>query len=248
MEAEQRLEEALGCWEDVIRMAKDVGGDNLIVANGAATLNKISLLKKLDRNDEAIETTAVTYRARDQRVGVETADAIVQTALGVDDVAAHPLGIALRAFTLMIHGNVEAAICEADAVLGLLENGTEDRDRRLRGVAFVMKGLLVATLGRTIGKAEAEKLLSDIAEQGLVVLPTQTIHVLLQYFATIEPAEALALVDRAGATAPLQPIVVALLRELGQNPSVAPELDEVSKDVQNTIIQMRKGLDADSAL
>ena len=244
MEAEQRLEEALGCWEDVIRMAKDVGGDNLIVANGAATLNKIGLLKKLDRNDEAIETTAVTYLARDQRVGVETADAIVQTALGVGDVTAHPLGIAFRALTLMLHGNVEAAICEADAVLGHLESGTEDSDRQLRGVAFVMKGLLVATLGRTIGKADAEKLLSDIAEQGLVVLPTQTIHVLLQYVATIEPAEALALVERAGATAPLQPIVVALLRELGQNPSVAPELDEVSKDVQNTIIQMRKGLDA----
>ena len=163
MEAEQRLEEALGCWEDTIRMADDVGGDNLSVAKGVATLNKIRLLTKLDRNDEAIETTAVNYYARDQRVGVDTADAIVKIALGVDDVSAHPVGIAYRALTLLIHGNVEAAICETDAALGLLESGTEDSDRLLRGVAIVMKGLLVATLGRTIGKTDAEKLLSDIA-------------------------------------------------------------------------------------
>ena len=244
LEAEQRLEEALGCWEDAIRMADDVGGDNLTVAKGVATLKKIGLLNKLDRNDEAIETVAVNYFARDQRVGVETADAIVKTDLGVDNVSAHPIGIAFRALTLLIHGNVEAAIRETDTALGLLESGTENSDRLLRGVVIVMKGLLVATLGRTIGKTVAEKLLSDIAEQGLMVLPTHTVHVLLQYFATIEPAEALALIERAGAIDPLQPIVVALRRELGQDPPVSRELDEVSKDVQNTISRLRKDLDA----
>ena len=244
LEAEQRLEEALGCWEDAIRMADDVGGDNLTVAKGVATLKKIGLLNKLDRNDEAIETVAVNYFARDQRVGVDVADAIVKIDLGVDNVSAHPIGIAFRALTLLIHGNVEAAIRETDTALGLLESGTENSDRLLRGVVIVMKGLLVATLGRTIGKTVAEKLLSDIAEQGLMVLPTHTVHVLLQYFATIEPAEALALIERAGAIDPLQPIVVALRRELGQDPPVSRELDEVSKDVQNTISRLRKDLDA----
>ena len=244
MEGDQRLEEALGCWEDAIRMADDVGGDNLTVARGVATLNKIGLLRKLDRNDEAIKTTAVNYFARDQRVGVDTADAIVKMNLGVDDVSAHPIGIAFRALTLLIHGNVEAAVCETDAALGLLESGTEETDRLLRGVVIVMKGLLVAPLD-TIGRPNAESLLSDIAEQGLVLLPTHTVHVLLQYFATIEPAEALALIENACAVAPLQPIVVALQRELGQDPSVSPELDEVSDDVRNTIIRMRRGLDTD---
>ena len=244
LEAEQRLEEALGCWEDAIRMADDVGGDNLTVAKGVATLKKIGLLNKLDRNDEAIETVAVNYFARDQRVGVDVADAIVKIDLGVDNVSAHPIGIAFRALTLLIHGNVEAAIRETDTALGLLESGTENSDRLLRGVVIVMKGLLVATLGRTIGKTVAEKLLSDIAEQGLMVLPTHTVHVLLQYFATIEPAEALVLIERAGAIDPLQPIVVALRRELGQDPPVSRELDEVSKDVQNTISRLRKDLDA----
>ena len=245
METGQRLEEALGCWEEAIRMADDVGGDDLAAAKGAAVLSKISLLNKLDRNDEAIGTVAVNYYARDQRVDVDMADAIVKMHLDVDHVSAHPVGIAYRALTLLIHGNVEAAICETDAVLGLLESGTEDSDRLLRGAAIVMKGLSVATLGRTIGKTDAEKLLSDMAEQGLIVLPTHTVHVLLQYFATIEPAEALALIESAGAIDPLQPIVVALQRDLGQSPSVARELDEVSKDVQNTIIQMRKSLDTD---
>ena len=78
------------------------------------------------------------------------------------------------------------------------------------------------------------------------MLPTQSVHVLLQYVATIEPAEALALIERAGAIDPLQPIVVALRRELGQNPSVSRELDEVSKDVQKSIMHMRKGLHNDS--
>ena len=178
-----------------------------------------------------------------ERVGVDMADEIVKMALGVDDVSAHPAGITFRAFTLLIHGNVEAAICETDAALRLLEGGTEDNDRQLRGTATVMKGLLVATQGRTIGKTDAEKLLSDIAEQGLIVLPTHTVHVLLQYFATIEPGEALALIESAGAITPLQPIVVALQRELGQSPTVARELDEVSKDVQDTISRLRKGLD-----
>ena len=54
-------------------------------------------------------------------------------------------------------------------------------------------------------------------------------------------------IERAGAIDPLQPIVVALRRELGQNPSVSRELDEVSKDVQKSIMHMRKGLHNDSA-
>ena len=78
------------------------------------------------------------------------------------------------------------------------------------------------------------------------MLPTWSVHVLLQYVATIEPAEALALIERAGAIDPLQPIVVALRRELGQSPSVSRELDEVSKDVQVSIVQMRKGLHNDA--
>ena len=245
METEHRLEEALGYWEEAIRMSDDVGGDDLAVAKGAAVLSKIGLLKKLDRNDEAIETVAVNYFPRDKRVDVDTADAIVRMHLGVDHVSAHPVGIVFRAFTLLTFGKVEAAICEAEAALKLLENATNDNDRKLRGIAVVMKGLLAATVGRTIGRTDAESLLSDMAEQHLNVLPTQSVHVLLQYFATIEPAEALALIERAGTLDALQPIVVALRRELGQSPSVSRELDEVSKDVQESIVQMRKSLDTD---
>ena len=245
METEQSLEEALGYWEEAIRMAEDVGGDNLTVAKGAAILNKIRLLKKLDRYDEAVETVAVNYFARDQRVDVDMADAIVKMHLDVADVSAHPVGIVYRAFTLLTFGKVEAAICETDSALSRLENATDDNDRLLRGIAIVMKGLLAATMGRTIGETDAENLLFDIAEQRLTMLPTYSIDILLQYVATIEPAEALALIERTGAIDPLQPLVVALRRELGQNPSVSLELNEVSKDVQNTIIQMRKSLDAD---
>ena len=245
METEQRLEEALGYWEEAIRIADDVGGDDLAVAKGASVLSKVGLLKKLDRNDEAIGTVAVNYFARDQRVDVDMADAIVKMHLGVDHVSAHPVGIVFRAFTLLTFGKVEAAICEAESALRLLENATDENDRKLRGIAIVMKGLLEATVGRTIGKTDAENLLSDIAEQGLIVLPTHTVHVLLQYFATIEPSEALALIESAGAIDPLQPIVVALRRELGQDPSVPRELDEVSKDVQTSIMEMRRGLDTD---
>ena len=246
METEQRWEEALGYCEEALRVASDVGGDDLAVAKGAAVLSKIGLLKKLDRNDEAIGTVAVNYFARDQRVDVDMADAIVKMHIHVDNVSAHPVGIVFRALTLLTFGKVEEAICEAEAALRLLENATDENDRKVRGIAIVMKGLLVATLGRTIGKADAENLLSDIAEQRLTMLPTQSVHVLLQYFATIEPAEALALIERAGAIDPLQPIVVALRRELGQDPLVSRELDEVSKDVQESIMQMRKGLHTDS--
>ena len=246
METEQRLEEALGYCEEAIRMADDVGGDDLAVAKGAAVLSKISLLKKLDRNEEAIGTVAVNYFARDQRVDVDMADAIVKMHLDVDHVSAHPIGIVFRAFTLLTFGKVEAAICEAEAALRLLENAIDENDRKLRGIAIVMKGLLSATVGRTIGRTDAENLLFDMAEQRLTMLPTQSVHVLLQYVATIEPAEALALIERAGAIDPLQPIVVALRRELGQSLSVSRELDEVSKDVQESIMHMRKGIHNDS--
>ena len=239
--AEQRFEGALGYWDEAIRIADEVGADHLIVAKGVATLNRISLLRKLGRNEEAIETVAVNYLARDQRVGVDMADLIVSLELGVGDVSIHPIGIVYRAFTLLTFGNVEAALSEVDSALGRLEDATSDRARLLRQVAIVMKGLLAATMGRTIQKADAEMLVSDIAEQGFGMLPTHSVHILLQYVATIEPAEALTLIERAGAIDPLQPVVVALRRELGQSPSVARELDEVSKDVQNTITQMRKG-------
>ena len=246
MEAEERLEEALGYWEEAIRMADDVGGGDLTVARGAAVLSKIGLLKKLDRYEEAVKTVAASYLAHDQRVDVDMADAIVRMHLNIDHVAAHPVGIVFRAFTLLTFGKVEAAISETESALRRLEDATDDNDRQVRGIAIVMKGLLVATLGRTIGKADAENLLSDIAEQRLPMPPTHSVHVLLQYVSTIEPAEALALIERAGAIDPLQPIVVALRRELGQDPLVSRELDEVSKDVQESIMQMRKGLHTDS--
>ncbi|MCY3782157.1 MAG: hypothetical protein OXG79_00020 [Chloroflexi bacterium] len=243
LEADQRLEESLGCWEDAIRVASDVGGDSLTVARGVATLSKISLLRKLERNDEAVKTVAISFLDCDQRIDLDTADAIVRMDLGIGDVSAHPVGVAYRALALLIHGNVEAAICEIDSALDLLGNGTEDSDRQLRGIAIVMKGLLVATQGRTIEKTNAEKLLGDIGARGLMVLPTHTVHVLLQHFATIEPEEALALIESAGAVNPLRPIVVALQRELGQGPSVARELDEVSKDVHDTISRLRERVD-----
>ena len=246
METEQRLEEALGYLEQAIRMADDVGGHDLAVAKGAAMLSKIGLLKKLGRNDEAIGTVAVNYFARGQRVDVDMADAIVKMHLHVDNISAHPVGIVFRAFTLLTFGKVEAALCEAESALRLLENATDDNDRKLRGIAIVMKGLLAATTGGTIGKSDAESLLFDMAEQRLTMLPTWSVHVLLHYVATIEPAEALALIERAGAIDPLQPIAVALQRELGQSPLVSRELDEVSKDVQESIMHMRKGLHNDS--
>ena len=62
----------------------------MAVAKGAAVLSKIGLLTKLNRNDEAIGTVAVNYFARDQRVDVDMADAIVKMHLDVDGVSAHP--------------------------------------------------------------------------------------------------------------------------------------------------------------
>ena len=241
MEAEERLEEALSYWEEVIRMADDVGGGDLTVAKGAALLSKIWLLKRLDRNDEAVRTVAVSYLADDQRVDSDMANEIVRVHLDVDHIAAHPIGVVFRALTLLTFGKVEAAITETESALRRLEDATDDRDRKVRGIAIVMKGLLTATVGRTIEKTDAENLLSDISEQRLTMLPSQSVHVLLQYISTIEPAEALALIERAGASNPLQPLVVALQRELGQDPQVSRELDEVSKDVQESIMQMRKG-------
>lgn len=246
MESEQRLEEGLGYWEEVIRMSDDIGGDGLFVAKGAAVLSKINLLQKLDRKEEAVGTVAANYFARNQHVDVHMADAIVRMHLGVDLVTAHPTGIVLRAFTLLTFGEVEAAICESESALRLLENATDEDERQLRGIAIVMKGLMAATVGHTIGRTDAENLLIDVAEQRLEVFPTQSVHVLLHYFATIEPSEALIMIERAGVLDPLQPIVVALRRELGQSPSVSRELDEVSKDVQESIVQMRKGFDTDS--
>ena len=246
METEQRLEEALGYLEQAIRMTDDVGGHDLAIAKGAAVLSKIGLLNKLGRNDEAIGTVAVNYFARDQHIDVEMADAIVKMHLHVDNISAHPVGIVFRAFTLSTLGNVEAAIREAESALGLLEDAADDNDRKLRGIAIVMKGLLAATKGDTIGKSDAENLLFDMAEQRLTMLPSWSVHVLLQYVATIEPAEALALIEHAGASDPLQPIVVALRRELGQDPQVSRELDEVSKDVQESIMHMREDLHNDA--
>ena len=119
------------------------------------------------------------------------ADEIVRMHLDVDHVAAHPIGIVFRAFTLLTFGKVEAAITETESALRRLEDATDDSDRKVRGIAIIMKGLLAATVGRTIEKTNAENLLSDIREQRLTMLPTQSVEVLLQYISTIEPAEAL---------------------------------------------------------
>ena len=61
----------------------------------------------------------------------------------------------------------------------------------------------------------------------------QSMQVLLEFIASIPPSKALELIEDSPIVYALLPLVVALRNELGQETSVAREVDEVAQDIRS---------------
>lgn len=233
------LEEALACCDEIIRMADRAENDNLLVAKGIATLHKLLLLNELGRNDDAVAFFGSAFVERDQNIDAGTVEAIVREFIGDGDIMAHPIASVFRAFTFLTFRNLNKAADELESAIQGIGDASNDRDSILLSVAISLKGLVLAVLGSTINDDDVGMLLPTLVSPRTTPFPSLTLRILIQYAAGVEPSKALTLIANSPAAEFLQPLIVALRQELGEEPSVAREIDEVSQDVRRTLAHMR---------
>ena len=238
-QSEGCLEEALACCDEIIRMADGAENDNLLVPKGVATLKKVLLLNRLGRKDDAVAFFGSAFVERGQNIDARTVDAIVREIIGDRDIMAHPIASVFGAITFLTFGDLNKAVDEVETAIQGMGDVSNDGDGMLLSLAITLKGLIVAVLGSTIDDDDVILLLPTLVSPTTTPFPPLTLRILLDYAAAVEPSRALTLFANSQATEVLQPMIVALRQELGEEPSVAREIDEVSQDVRRTLAHMR---------
>ena len=71
-------------------------------------------------------------------------------------------------------------------------------------------------------------------------LPSQIVHAVIGFCARLEPMHALELIEASPAAHLLIPLVTALQQEVGRNPRVSREVQEVAQDVRNKLTVARQ--------
>ena len=100
-------------------------------------------------------------------------------------------------------------------------------------LALTIKGQLVARYGLTLSEVEAVELLANPTFLRGNPMGPQSMQVLLEFIASIDPSKALELIEDSLIGYALLPIEVALRNELGQETSVAQEVTEVAQDIRS---------------
>jgi len=221
---------ALDLYDEVINKFGGRDEPEIVKARAAALVGKGVALCRLGSIDEGwanyskgAPSALVTDAHR--------VDGLVEVLAGRDsDSAIWGLGL-LEIIGLLQIGRMHDVVTEIDE---LLTRGwppeTED-GQFFKMLALTIKGHLVSRDGLTLSEAEAVDLLANPTFLGGNPVGPQSMQVLLEFMASIDPGKALELIDDAPVEYALLPIEVALRNELGQETSVAQEIREVAQDI-----------------
>ncbi len=103
--------------------------------------------------------------------------------------------------------------------------------------ALVSKEVVLIETGGTISEFEFSLLLQCLAD--LEDLPPHTIDAVCGFVARIDPSRALTLIQESPAAETLLPLLTALRQELGEDPQVAKEVEEVAEDTRRRLIELK---------
>ena len=107
----------------------------------------------------------------------------------------------------------------------------------LAASALVFKAIILSRMGKTISESELSLLLACLAD--CKDLPPLTIDAIAGLIASVGTSRTLELIQESPAAEMLMPVVTALQQELGLDPQVAKEVDEVAKDVRGRIVELK---------
>ena len=166
-------------------------------------------------------------------------DGLAELLAGEDsDSSVWGLGL-LEIIGLLYLGRMHDVLREIDELLaqGLLPE--TDDGHFFKMLALTIKGQLIARDGLTLSEVEAVDLLANPTFVRGNPMGPQSMQVLFEFIASIDPSKALELIEDSPIGYALLPAVVALRNELGQETSVAREVAEVAQDIRSGFGEIR---------
>ena len=235
---EGNIQPALDLYDEVIN---DFGGRDepeIVRAKAVALIRKGVSLCRLGRIDEGWESYAKGAPST-LVTDVHRVDGLVEVLAGRDsDSSVWGLGL-LEIIGLLQIGRMHDAISEIDEILTRgFPPETED-GHFFKMLALTIKGQLISRDGFTLSEGEVVDLLANPTFLGGNPVGPQSMQVLLEFMASIDPSKALELIEDAPVGYALLPIEVALRNELGQETSVAQEIREVAQDIGKSFVTFR---------
>ena len=217
-----RSEEALAVYDEVVRRFGESEAPALLECVAAAFVGKGLALRTLNRPEEALAVYGETVR----RFG-ESEPSNRRSWAGIALLRKAGIELELRRY--------KAAVETADRAL---EPGrTESREIRLQG-HLLRARVVLASDGSAACEQDIEAALAILPELGS--LPKVALDALVSFSVEVGADRVLALVRASPAAELLLPLTTALERELGMEPRVAREVEEVAEDIRRDLAKLRE--------
>ena len=260
-----RPEDALDAFDNVAQRFGTSDVPTLLAPVATAFFGKGVVLHGLNRLEEAVEALdGMVCRARESDTSpcaelVASVYALKghslaalnqpEEALAAHDAAArrfkvleHPaLGVLAgqssleRADLEHRHGRYEAAIETAGQAIEQL--ATESPEARLRGHVIRIRAML-ANGDPSSGEPDVKAILAILPEFGS--LPKGVLHALMTFSIAIGPERMSVCIRTSPSASLLLPLTTALERELGLEPRVAREVEEIAQDIRRDLAKLKE--------
>ena len=237
--AEGNIQPALDRYDEVIRNFGGRDAPEMVTAEAVALVRKGVLLCRLGRIDEGWASYAKGAPST-QIADLLRVDGFVELLASEDpDSSVWGLGL-LEIIGLLQLGRMHEVLHEIDELLAQGLPPETDDGHFFKMLALTIKGQLVARDGLTLSEVEAVDLLANPTFVGGNPMGPQSMQVLFEFIASMDPSKALELIEDSPIGYALLPIEVALRNELGQETSVAREIQEVAQDIRTAFGTFRK--------
>ena len=232
------IQPALDRYEEVIRNFGGRDAPEMVTAEAVALVHKGVLLCRLGRVDEGWASYAKGAPST-QITDPHRVDGFVEILAGEDsDSSVWGLGL-LEIIGLLQLGRMHDVLREIDELLAQGLPPETDDAHFFKMLALTIKGQLIARDGLTLSEVEAVELLANPTFVAGNPMGPQSMQVLFEFIASIDPSKALELIEDSPIGYALLPTVVALRNELGQETSVAREVAEVAQDIRSGFGEIR---------
>ena len=266
-----RPEEALAACDEVVRRFGESENPALLEPVAKALANKGVTLSGLKRPEEALATCDEVVRrfgdSENPALLEQVAMALVNKGLTLGTMNRPEEALAAYDEAVRRFGESESSDCRSWAELALLERAsteltlrqygsaietagrvleprqTESQERRLRAHLIRARALL-ASGDRSACEQDIEAILATLPEIGS--LPKASLDALVFFSAALGPERMCELIKAAPLVELLLPLTTALELELGLQPRVAREVEEVALDIRRDLAKAREAVAADS--
>ena len=150
----------------------------------------------------------------------------------------------LEIIGLLHLGRSLEVMSEINDLLGLDLPADDEFAQYFQTLAIGIKGFILANEGRALDESEVITLLSN--PQFFAGHPTDAwcLQMVLVFSASVDPSEALELIEESPSAERMMPLVVALRNDVGKESIVAHEVRQVARDVNDALATFRKMMDS----